>query len=338
MPGVGSHNHIQGLIAKEQSNIDVFETLSATTDGCDIYLGEGDPPPPEEIGEVFDGKSGSGRGAGSLAPRLSMPPLGFFRQGNYRQRMRGSGTAYTASSFPPNELFRFFKACGLDATFSTTPSAQWLLTPTPPNTAGTVLSASDFRQQDRYDLRNLVATFTMESTPGGAVIVTFEYRALLDGVPVNAAMPAITITAPNLIPPAAAGITASLGGVTTVNVRSFKLTQNLTLDTSRPILNVSGLHNGWVRGGMAPELELVIERPLRTLYNPEQLRRDATSHPVSLQVGATAFNRFTVSLPQAQIGAPVQPGNEGAISTASLRYLAHASSPMANDFFSLLFN
>lgn len=338
MPAVGSHNHIMGLLAKEQADIDTAETLSATTDGCDIYIGDGDPPPPEETQEVFNGKTTSGRGAGSLAPRLAMAPLGFFRQGQYQQRMRGSLVAYSASVFPPNELHRWFKACGLDATFSATPTPQWLYTPTPPNTPGTILTTADFRQQDRYDLRNVVGTFTMESTPGGAVVVTFEYRGIQDAVPTNTAMPAITIAYHAVIPPAAAGITASLGGVTTVGVRKFTFRQQLTLDTVRALLNGTGLHAGWVRGGMGPELELEIERPQRSLYNPEQLRRAGTSHGVSLQVGGTQYNRFTLSLPQAQIGAPVQPTADGSITTAGLRYHAHASTPGANDFFSLLMN
>lgn len=338
MPAVAKFNHIQGLLAREQLDPDVAEVLSASTDGCDVYIGDGDPPPPEEIQEVFNGKTTAGRGAGSLSPRKAMAPMGFYRAVTYQQRLRGSLQTYSASSFPPNEIHRFLKACGLDATYSATPTPQWLYTPIAPNTNPTILTLGDLRQQDRYDLRNVVGTLKIESTEGGAALISFEMRGIHEGVS-NVVHPAITIGAHGVQPPHCAGMVLEFDDVTFAGVlRKFVFTQNLVWEPNRTGINLAGLHGGWVIGSNAPTLELELERPARASYNPEALRAAATSQKVALQLGATQYNRAKLTLPQAQVGAPPTPGASGSTATVMVRYDAHASTPNLTDTFSLLMN
>lgn len=338
MPAVARYNHIMALLAKEQTDPDVAEVLSGTTDACDLYLGDGDPPPPETFSEVFNGASTSGRGAGALAPRRAMAPLGFYRTVPYQQRLRGSLVAYSASSFPPNEIHRFLKACGLDATYAASPSPQWLYTPTPPNAANTMLTLGDFRQQSRYPMRNAVGTLRIESTEGGAALITFEMRGIaLD--PLDEAIPAVTLGAHDVLPPHCAGMSLTIGGTPFAGVlRRFLFTQNLTWDPNRTGINLAGLHGGWVRGAHAPTLELEIERTARLGYDPEALRRSGASQALALQLGATPYNRATLAMPQAQVGAPPQPGASGNAATVTVTYHGHASTPYANDVWSLLMN
>lgn len=337
MPALGAHNHVLGLLAKEQSNIDAFETLSASDDQCDIFLGDGDPPPPEEISELFDGNSNSGRGAGTLFPQKAMPPQGFWRQGQYQQRMRGAGTTYSASVFPPNEIHRWLKACGLTATYSASPSAQWTYAPTAPDTPGTVLSIADYRQQSRHHLRNVVATMTIEGTNGGAALITFDWRGIHESLS-NQSFPSITLPYHAVIPPAAVGISCSINGVTDLVVRSYRFVQNVSFDSTRYGMNLNALVAGWVRGGSTPEMEVTFERPTRSAYDPEALRISAASQAITMTQGTSAFNRFTLNVPQAQLVAPVQSANEGAIATVTARYSARTSSPYSNDAFSLVMN
>lgn len=340
MPAIGAYNHITGLLAKVQAAYDTAETLSASTDGCDVYIGDGEPPPPEQIDEVFNGSSTSGRGAGTMVPRRAMAPLGFSRQVTYQQRLKGSLVPYSVSSFPPNEIHRFLLGCGLDATFSASPNPQWLYTPVAPNAANAMLTLADFRQQDRYDLRNAVGTLRIESTDGGAALISFEMRGIADvSDPTNTAMPAITIGAHGVMPPHNAGCALKIGGIAFEGVlRRYLFTQNLNWDSTRTGINLAGLHGGWARGGHAPTLELEFERTVRSVYNPEAIRKAGTSQAIELQVGPTQYNRFTLALPQAQISAPVQPGNDGSKATMVVTYGAHTSTPYANDAFSLLLN
>lgn len=338
MPAQGAFNHVMALLAKEQTNVDVAETLVAGSDGCDIYIGDGDPPAPEAVGVIFNGKATSGRGAGALAPRIAMPPNGHFRSGVYEQRLKGAGTAYSASVFPPNELHRWFKACGFDVSYTATPTPRHIYTPTPPNTASTVLTLEDYRQQDMQRLRNVLCTFEMESMDTGAVKVSYRYMGLADAAAANTATPAPTITYHAVIPFEAVNFTVSIGAATGLVVRKFKLTQNRSYETARKAINLTGAHVSWVPGGMAPVLDMEIERPTRANYNPESIWRAGSTEAVALTLGQTQYNRWLINLPQAQHEKEPTPANDGPLALVNVSYGARVSTPYANDFLSLTAN
>lgn len=335
MPAQGAFNHIMALLAKEQTNPDVAEVLSTSTDGCDIYIGDGDPPAPEPVTPTFNGRVTSGRGAGALAPRRAMAPNGHFRAGMYEQRLKGAGTTYSAIVFPPNEIHRWLKACGLDVAYTATPTPRHIYTPTPPNTAGTILTIADYRQQDLQTLRNVLCTFEMESMDNGAVKITFRYVGLADNVATNTVTPAPTLTYHAVIPPESVNFTLSIGAVTNIVARKFKLTQNRSYETARKAINLAGAHVGWVPGGMAPVLELEIERPTRAVYNPEANWRSGVQEAITLDIGGTVNNQWTIALPQAQQDKEPTPSNDGPNALVSLTFGARVSTPTANDFLSI---
>ena len=335
MPVPDRLNQIVGLLAKVEAVYGTPETLSNTLDGCDLYIGDGDPEPPKTFDVVFDGNNG--RSAGTLAPQRRLTPNGFFRAGTYQQRFKGLGTAYSASAFLPNELHRWILASGFDGVFSATPTPQWTYTPTPAGTTYAALTTREFRQASQFDQTGVLANWSFEMSSLGAVIFSFDWKGIRTSV-TDVATPAITLIAPTVLPPVASAVTLTVNGITSLVCRSVKFRSNRNIDTARVQQNIAGGHAGFVPGGMMPELEIEIERPLRSTYDPEALYASAASHAVSIAWGTTPYNRALLTLPQAQIKSAPTPGNEGGLATVTLTYGAHASTPTANDFLSFLVN
>lgn len=326
-------NQVIGLLMKEEATYGTPETLSNTADGINIFIGDVDPPAPSAYEYVFDGNLG--RAASTLAPQRRTTPNGRFRSSEFQVQPKGLGTTYSAPAPPPRDVHRALRACGFDWTFSATPTPQWTATPT---AAGTIVghTVRQFSQGSQYDVSGALGNLNFETQGLGVPIWTINWTALAS-LPSTQALPAITIEAPAVIAPVASAITCTIGAFTTATVRRVAFRQNRSIDNPRLAMNLAGGHAGFIPGGMAPELEIEIERPVRATFDPEALLASADSRAVTVQFGSTQFNRWNVSLPQAQLSA-VTPGNEGPIATVTLVYRAHASTPTANDFVSFLFN
>jgi hypothetical protein len=168
-------------------------------------------------------------------------------------------------------------------------------------------------------------------------IFTFDWRGIAGSLPTDVSLPALTHQATTVVPPIGPGMVANIGALSTAVVRRAAFRLNRSVDTARIQQNLAGGHAGFVPGGMAPELELEIERPTRAVYDAESVMSAGTSAAVDVTIGTTQYNRYKLTLPQAQLIA-VAPGNDGALATVTLTYRAFATTPAANDFFSLLFN
>lgn len=326
-------NQVIGLLAKEEATYGTLETLSNTADGINIYIGDGDPPAPTAYEYVYDGNLG--RAASTLAPQRRTTPNGRFRSGEFQYQPKGLGSTYSAILTPPREVHRGLRMCGLEWTYSASPTPQWTATP---SAAGVIVghTVRQFSQGSQYDIRGVLGNLAFQTEGLGVPIMTVNWTGIAD-LPSTQALPAITIEAPTIIAPVASAITCTIGAFTTATVRNVAFRMNRSIDNPRIAMNLAGGHAGFIPGGMAPELEITIERPVRSTFDPEALLASAESRAVSVQFGATQFNRWQVSLPQAQLSA-VTPGNEGSIGTVTLVYRAHASTPTANDFLSFLFN
>ena len=46
MPTAARLNQVIGVLAKEEVDPNVAETLSNTADACNVFIGDGDPPAP----------------------------------------------------------------------------------------------------------------------------------------------------------------------------------------------------------------------------------------------------------------------------------------------------
>lgn len=322
-------NQVVGILAKEEADYGVAETLSNSADGINIYIGDGDPPAPEAIEYVYDGNIG--RASGSLAPQKRTTPNGRFRQGSLQVLPKGLGAAYTTSAVtPPREVHRMMKAAGFDATFTTD---HWVYTPTPAGTTFESLTLRQFSQGSQYDQTGVICDMSFETQGLGVPVMTFAWRGVA-GLPTDVALPSITVLAPSVVPPVAAGITLTIGAYTDAVVRRVAYRSNRNVDTARLNQLLAGGHAGFVPGGMMPELEIEIERPTRATYDPEEELSSADSRALSLlfDAGGTA-NNWGLDMAQAQL-ASVTPNGEGALATVTLVFRAYASTTTANDFLS----
>jgi hypothetical protein len=334
MPTAARLNQVIGVLAKEEVDPNVAETLSNTADACNVFIGDGDPPAPTPIEYVFDGNIG--RAAGTLSPQRRTTPNGRFRQGQFQCLPKGLGATYSGSAFPPNEVHRFLKGAGYDATFSATPSPQWSYTPTSATSTPTHLTVRQFSQGSQYDQVGVQADFAYETQGLGVPIFTFDWRGIAL-TPTDQSLPALTIGAAGVIPPVASAVVLSANGVTSLTVRRVAFRRNRNVETARVAQNLAGGHAGFIAGGFSPEWEVEVERPARSAFDPEALHAAATSIVFSVQFGATQFNRWTHSTAQGQI-ISVQPANDAALATVTFTVRGFSSTPATNDSELLLFN
>lgn len=334
MPVPARLNQVIGILAKEEADYGTAETLSNTADGINPFIGDGDPAAPEAYEYVFDGNIG--RAASTLAPQRRTTPAGRFRSGTIQVLPKGFGSAYSGSVFPPREVHRMLKGSGLDATYSATPTPQWTYTPTPQGTTYTGLTIRQFAQGMQFDQSGVLCDWSFETQGLGVPVFTFNWRGIAT-LPADQSLPSITLDATGVIPPVASAVVGNIGAFTTATIRRVAFRLNRNVETARVAQNLAGGHAGFVPGGMSPELELEIERPALATFNPESELASATSRAVDVTFGSTQYNRWKLTLPQAQLSA-VNPGADGGLATVTLVYRAFASTPTANDALSVLFN
>lgn len=330
---LGKLNQVIGFLGDIEATYGTAETLSNSTDGFNVYIGDGDPQPPEAYEYVYDGKIG--RAFGTLAPQIRTTPNGRYRQGQVRVLPKGLGSAYSSSSVvPPNEIHRWLQACGLTATFSTD---HWVYTPTAHGNGYKSLTLEAYLQGSLYPMTGVLGNLSFETQGLGVPVWTIDYKGLAGTAPTDAALPSITVLAPSVIAPVSSSVTVSIGSFTDAVVRRIAFRSNRNIDTARIDMLTATGHAGFVPGGMAPELEIEIETPARSTYDPDAVRDAATVAAISVgwDDGGTA-NNWTVDFAQAQL-ANVQRGNDGALATTTLTYTAHSSTPAANDFMTITF-
>ena len=250
---------------------------------------------------------------------------------------RQSTRAYSASAIPPLEVHRAIKIAGYTATYSASPSHQWLYTPTATGTVPTHGTLRQYAQGSLYEQYGVQADFGYETQGLGVPVWSFNWRGIASA-PSDASYPSITVLAPTLIPPVASSVTLSLGSFTTATVRSVKFARNRNVDTARIAMNLAGGHAGFIAGSYFPEWEVEIERPARSDWDPEAVYAAATGFAFDVQFGSTQYNRWKHASAQVQISAPPQPGADGGLATVTVKLRGYASTPSANDAESILFN
>lgn len=333
MPVPDAINQTLAFLVALESSYGVAATLNASTDTVLPYIGDGDPPAPTPVNYLFNGNIG--RSPVVLGPQRRTTPAGRFREWEIPVLVKGLGTAYSASAFPPNEFDRLLRIAGFDRVFSPTPTARHIYTPTPVGTTYASGTVRQFTQGDVYDHVGVLCDVRMETQELGVPIWTFPSKGIMASLPAAGAMPALTAGAPNVIPPVAQAIVANIGAWTGVGIRAVRFRLNRTIEAARLDMSAAGGHLGWVPAGMAPELEFELERPARGTFNPEAEFNSATSRAVSVVFGTGVNNTYEIAFPQAQLANSPTPGNAQSLATVTLVFRAFASSPTANDFLTI---
>jgi len=330
MPVPALLNQVAGYMAKAEATYGTAETLTNTLDGIYPYTGDGLPTPPTELEYLFDGNIG--RSIANLFPALRAAPNGRGRKCEFPVLFKGAGATYTALIFPPREVDLLLKAAGFDRTFS---AATHTYTPTAAGTGYTSLTVGHYAQGKQHIMAGSLADWSFDFNDLGVPTHSFALQGI-GAIPTTLTLPVITYEYPTIIPPVAAGAVVSIGTFITPDVKGGSFKMNRNLGNARARITAAGGHLGFVPGEMAPELTFMIEQtalvgsPFHTTSGlaPDALREAATAITVSARFGTTSFNRYTVTLNNAQL-VSAKPANDDAIAMYELTFRGTGSTAVS---------
>jgi hypothetical protein len=262
--------------------------------------------------------------------------------------LAGFGAAYSASNLPLADAL--IRASGFARTVVVTGGSESVTyTPSPLNALASV-TARVYRRGLQYDLRGGLATFKVGGETGTIPRATFDLQGVMDALPTDLTLPAITYAGPNaaaIVPPKAEALTLTMGTNVPTRVREFEFTADRPI-VARRLDNSTGGHGGFNSGaGRSFMLRAVVEAQAlattspwhtSTTLNPFQLAETAgLISTLSLNVGATQYNRWRLSATNAQLQdfSEVEDGPTGLF---ELRWELKPSSFTADDEVSFIFN
>lgn len=248
-------------------------------------------------------------------------------------RMEGKGaggSTYSASVVPPN-IHDFILASGYDGAVATN---TWTYTPTPGPTGFDSLALELYGRGEVWPATGVYASMKIMGENEGPAIFEFDVRGIL-GTRSDSAVPAITYPALTVMPPTCDNIALSINSVADLVVRSFEYDDAGSVDNPRVDLNAAG-HGGFVRGRRTPVLRVTIENPDSAQMDLVALETAATGFATTLQVGSSARNQFTLTMPQCQLRYALN--DEDPTSLTDIEVFPFTSTPIANDDVSLVFD
>lgn len=326
---------LAGLLMKEESTYGTFAPPSASTDGFLLQYDDRNVGALASVEWAFDGDLGPSVASG--APTKRAAPAGRSWRAQLPFRMKGFGSAYSGSNTPSGH--RALKACGFDATVTTTGgSEKWDYSPTAEGTTFTSVSIEGYARGEKWPAAGVIGTISCTFDNQAPPKWMMDARGISNALPTDVSVPAITYPSFSVLPPLASSVTVTIGSYTTnAIVLSGSFTYNRGIENPR--VPISGNHLGFVPSGRGARLMFVIEQsafvgsPFHTSagIDPYALREAATSIAVSAQFQPTVqYNRYKISLPTAQL-ATVTPQNNGPVATVALEFVGHGSTPATND-------
>jgi hypothetical protein len=290
---------------------------------------------------AYGGERSPSTSSGGTTERTT--PAGAFGSLPVAVEARGRGSAYSATDYA-EDLHVLLQIAGHNATYSATPTPQWTYTPDslPANVPSGAFEA--YGRGEVYELIGTYAGFGLEMAGPGIAIANFDIQGLITTLPVDAALPSITLN--TLKPPVAKDISVVIGNYTAAVVRSLTFSRNTD---SGPRLDLNGTtgHAGFALGRRAAQTEIEIEAAALTTggppwtaagtINPYELRDSAETFAFSWTLGSVQYNRIGFSAPQSQIAA-VELSDDGPVATWRLTIEHHMTTPSADDEYAILIN
>jgi hypothetical protein len=332
MPTPAILNQVAGYMAKVEATYGTAETLTAGSDGIFPYLGDGLPQPPTALEYLFDGSIG--RSVSSLLPLARVAPNGRGRKQDFPVLFKGAGTTYSGSVKPPREVDLLLQAAGFDGTYST----KWDYTPTAAGTGYKSLTVGTYAQGKAQVMAGALADWSFAFDNLGCPVHTFNLQGI-GALPTTLSLPTITYQYTSIVPPVAAGATVTIGTWTAPVVKSGKFALNRSIGNARARITTAGGHLGFVPGMLDPQMTFMVEQtalvasPFHTTggLDPDNLREAATGITVSIQIGSTSTNRYTVTLNNAQL-IQATPQNDDAVAMWELTFRGSGSTAVAVTF------
>jgi hypothetical protein len=341
MPAPAKLWQIAGLTAKEEATYGVAVALTTTADGVQMQYDNRDMPW-LTLNYTFDGDLGPA--VGNLGTVLRAGKGGQSVTFEAPTRAKGYGTAYSATNKP--SIHALLKAAGFDAASVTTASAEkWTYTPTAPGVGYTSLTANLYGRGELAALTGVLCDWSFDAPSAQPPMHRFAMSGLLNADISDVTTPTITYPNTAVQPPLAQNVTLVVGNFTTNAVAkscSFALGREIM---PRAALSGTTGHLGFIGRGRMPEAKVVLEStalvstPFHSAagFDPYQIDQDASSFSFSIQFGATQYNRWKLSFPQAQVVA-IAPQVVDGVACMELTIRGYCSTPVAADDVSVLFD
>lgn len=343
MPAPAKLLHVLGLLAKEESTYGTAIALATTSDGVQLQYSDNFIAAPFTIDYAFDGDLGPA--VATLGNIKRVAPSGRSIKGDLPTRARPAGAAYSASVVP--SIHKLLKSAGFDAAATTTTSSEkWTYTPTAPGATFTSLTEELYTRGEKWPVVGVVSDLKIEFANPAPPIWTFMQQGILSAMPSDVTAPTITYPLQTVSPPLASSVALTLGNFTSANAvvmsGSFELRRTVH---PRVALSNSAAHLGFMPGDRSPIMKVVLEATALTTtpytaaaaFDPYNLRDSGQNLAVTLAFGTTQYNRYSISMPQAQV-IDVVPQNNGPIATVELTLAPYVTSVTASDDVTITFD
>jgi hypothetical protein len=315
-----------GVLLGLEGSYGAGATLNAANDGLRVHE---DPAASTEY--EYDGRR-AGKAPATQAMIPNVAPSNRFSKVSLVQEAHGGGASYSAAVIP--SFHRLLRIAGMEAALNA--GVSYTYTPSGEATGYGSGALEIYRRGQLWALNGVYGEgFTLAMEAGRPAILTVPVIGRLPANPSDVALPAITY--PSVLPPKALAMAAAINAVSQARVREARL--EFTRGVAPRLMDVStGVHGGFTPDATREaKLILVVEALALATFNPYTLRDAQTTVAATVSVGATAFNRFAVSAAQAQIEDVVE-ANEGPVATWEITLACKASTPAANDEFTILAN
>jgi len=268
-------------------------------------------PPTLAIRYGFDGARGVSNGSfGDIEP---VAPNGRNVTLGVKCHGKGRGAAYTSAAVEVPDVHRLLRACGFDATVTTTGgSEKWDFTPTSVTATPGSVTAWAYTYGELLKINGLYGNVRIVGDSTGIPVWDFALAGVAPiSVPfTDLSQPVATYTAPTVIPPSAVGISLTLGSFTAATVRTWEFDLGRTFDQSRVNQNAASGHAGFQPGPRQPVFKCRIEGTTlqSTPYHaagaidPYQLVAQGTSGlAFSMTISLAQYNRWKLLFGQCKV-------------------------------------
>jgi hypothetical protein len=271
----------------------------------------------------------------SLQASPPLNPKGRISTWQNTLHVRGNRTtvAYAAAVLP--DIHSYMIAAGYAATVVVTGGAE---TVTYKPAATGLLGCTEYYFVDgkQYRLFGAKADVDFAFDSGGAMIATLKRTGLYQP-PLDAAVPTIVSSSyGTAVPPVADSVALSIAGFSTGVIRSFKMGTGNKIAQRANANAAGGLSTHRIRERKFT-WELVLEDELVGTKDFENLELTNAVNALSFTIGATQYNKFTWSAPNARIES-VAKSDDAGTQLIKLSGGLYDSTAAANDAISLLFN
>ena len=294
-------------------------------------------PSEAEISYIHGGERGQQPGAAGqlIRTQRSGRTVAF----SYIVEGRGAGIAYATGTVTPQDVHTGFLMSGHAVTHVDTPASE-TVTYDPESTSFDSGAFEGFGRGEQINILGAYSQMSFEAEAGGHGVFTFEAQALLDSLPSDIALPALSYQGPTVQPPKIEAITLDINGVTGWVVRSIAFAQNRTISprSDAGATGASIAHAGFTAGRAEPTLTLVVEARALATFSAYTLAEAQTQmSALTFTIGSVQYNKYTFSAAQAQL-INATPDADGDTALWELEFFLPASTPVANDWYSWLFD